>query len=185
MTRKAVLIAFFVGISTVPAARADFTATAALLGINETPPNASPAFGFATVSYESGLNDILYSVTFNNLSATATASHIHFGLPTVAGPVILPFLNPGPPSANSGSFSGVLHPGDLIPNPGVGINTWADAVNAIALGQTYVNIHDAEFPGGEIRGQLIVPEPSGLALFALGTVGLIATARFRRRAAGA
>ena len=36
--------------------------------------------------------------------------------------------------------------------PEIGINTFADALQAIAAGQAYVNIHTTTFPGGEIRG---------------------------------
>lgn len=41
--------------------------------------------------------------------------------------------------------------------PALGINTFADALQAIAVGQAYVNIHTTAFPGGEIRGQLPSP----------------------------
>jgi hypothetical protein len=48
-------------------------------------------------------------------------------------------------------------------------------------GYLYMNVHDSTFPGGEIRGQLLlVPEPSTVALLALG-VGGIALQAHRRR----
>jgi hypothetical protein len=44
--------------------------------------------------------------------------------------------------------------------PEIGINTFADALQAIAGGQAYVNIHTTTFPGGEIRGQLAPADPN-------------------------
>ena len=38
-------------------------------------------------------------------------------------------------------------------------------------GLHYVNIHTEEFPGGEIRGQ-VVPEPSAIALALVGLLAL-------------
>jgi hypothetical protein len=45
-----------------------------------------------------------------------------------------------------------------------------------------MNVHDANFPGGEIRGQLLlVPEPSTIGLLGLG-LGSLALQAFRKRA---
>jgi hypothetical protein len=42
-------------------------------------------------------------------------------------------------------------------------------------GTTYANIHDATFPGGEIRGQLAqTPEPATLTLLGMRLVGFFA-----------
>jgi hypothetical protein len=49
-------------------------------------------------------------------------------------------------------------------------------------GEAYFNIHTTANPSGEIRGFLVgIPEPSTLALFGSGLVGL-ATLRRRRKA---
>jgi hypothetical protein len=47
-------------------------------------------------------------------------------------------------------------------------------------GKFYINIHTANNGGGELRGFLVVPEPSTLALAALGVSGLVIW-RVRRR----
>jgi len=56
----------------------------------------------------------------------------------------------------------------------------ASAEAALILGlnsfQAYVNIHDATFPCGEIRGQL-VPEPATAGLLLLGLTSMLAVAR--------
>lgn len=56
-------------------------------------------------------------------------------------------------------------------------------VPALLAGNTYFNIHDAVFSGGEIRGQLIpVPEPPQYATaIGLGLLGLVAYRRVRAR----
>jgi len=151
-------------------AKASFIADATLLGANETPPHITPATGFAQITYNSNTNTILFQVTFNELSAPATAGHIHVGPPGVAGPIILPFA--GVPAAISGTFSGTVTAADLLPSPPNGINTFADAINAIEAGNTYVNVHNSIFPGGEIRGQLqIVPEPGSAPLALAAIIG--------------
>lgn len=165
------------------AARADFIATATLSGSEETPPNASAGLGFATLVYESASDSLVYSVTFAGLSAPLAAAHIHIGPAGVAGPIIFPFS--GVPSDTSGTFAGILTAADLTPRPGA--STFAEALAAIQAGDTYINLHTSNFPGGEIRGQLqqvlVVPEPTGLALLGFGgaAVGAIA---LRRRPVG-
>ena len=40
--------------------------------------------------------------------------------------------------------------------PSSGIRDWDDFIQSLVGGQTYLNIHTAVNPGGEIRGQLTV-----------------------------
>ena len=87
-----------------------------------------------------------------------------------------------PLDVTSGSYSTTLTAASLIPDPADGINTFAEAVNAIEAGHTYFNIHTVAFPGGEIRGQItVIPEPASLTLLTLGLGGILAIARFGRR----
>jgi hypothetical protein len=160
--------------------RADFITTATLLSAKDVPPHVTPAFGFAEVKFIAATDELDVFVSFHDLSSPATAAHIHFGGPTVNGPIILPF--PSFPNATDGTYSTILTAADLRPNPGVGINTFADAVNAIQTGNTYVNIHDAVFPGGEIRGQLsLIPEPASLISLAIGAGGVLGLSWVLRR----
>jgi len=39
-----------------------------------------------------------------------------------------------------------------------------------ALSKAYINFHTVQFPGGEIRGAILNPEPTSIVLFGLGIV---------------
>lgn len=132
--------------------------SATLTGAQEVPSNGSRATGFGTVL----LNDVLDTITVNEswtgLSAPATFSHIHGpGAPGVIAPVLFPFS--GVPSATSGS----------IPQQVFAITL--SQIAQLEAGLFYMNVHDVNFPGGEIRGQLsAVPEPMTLLLLAFGSI---------------
>jgi hypothetical protein len=66
-------------------------------------------------------------------------------------------------------------------NGGTAAGAESALVAALFAGQAYANIHDATFPGGEIRGQLLLqtPEPSTLMLLGIALTGLVA--RRKRR----
>ncbi|MDG3006966.1 CHRD domain-containing protein [Paludisphaera mucosa] len=167
------------------AARADFIVTATLTGDQQVPPNASPAVGFAALTYESASGELAYVISFGGLSGDLAAAHIHFGSAGTTGPVILPFVIP-PGTGTDGALVGLLTAADFIAAPG-GPASFADALVAIQAGETYVNLHTPNFPDGEIRGQLsefvAVPEPAGLVLLGLGGLAVGALAA-RRRPAG-
>lgn len=133
-----------------------------LLGTNSVPANASTAFGMADVVLDDVLGTLSLNLSFSGLvGGPASAAHIHCCVPSTAnGPVIIPFT--GFPAATSGTYS----------NTFTGIS--AANIAGIEAGLSYVNIHDAVFPGGEIRGQLLaaVPEVSTWAMMLLGFAGI-------------
>jgi hypothetical protein len=162
-----------------------------LSGLNEVPPNASPGTGFADVMIDPALNILKIDVTFSGLSAPASAAHIHCCLATPFGPgsviVAVPFT--GFPSATSGTYSNTVdltlaatYNGAFITaNGGTVASAEAALLAGIGSNESYVNIHNRLFPGGEIRGILVsVPEPITLSLFGAGLVG---AAALRRRKA--
>lgn len=110
-----------------------------LSSAQEVPANASTATGYARVVLNESALTVTWSVVFTGLSSNQSASHIH---------------GPSAVGANSGV---------LINFPAVGGTagtlTGTAAITAgqitnLRAGLTYVNIHSANFPGGEIRGQL-------------------------------
>lgn len=149
----------------VSTASAQWTFHATLTGTGENPANASTATGFGTVVLNASQTQITVDESWSGLiGGAATASHIHgpggigSGGNTNAS-VIFPFT--GVPAATSGS----------IPEQTFAIN--AQQVSWLFSGYLYMNVHDTQFGGGEIRGQLLlVPEPSTAALLGLGLGGV-------------
>ena len=128
-------------LSAVPAAATAQTFTVTLSGLQEVPANASTATGLASVVLNAAETVITVDVSWTGLSANATAGHIHGpAAPGVNAPVVFPFA--GVPAATSGS----------IPSQPFAIT--AAQVADLKGGLYYVNIHNATFPGGEIRAQL-------------------------------
>src|SRR5260370_26888521 len=148
-----------------PRAKADATFTAILSGANEVPaPIASPASGFVTVTLTG--NILAVNETFSNLTSPATASHIQFAPAGSNGPVAVAFTSF--PAATSATYSmafaltldSTYTSTFLTASGGTAAGAEAALMADMFAGNTYINIHDATFPGGEIRGQLELLTPS-------------------------
>jgi hypothetical protein len=162
---------------------------ATLNGPSESPPNASPATGFAEVDVDSTLNTMEVIVTFSGLTSGDTAAHIHCctALPdtgTAGVATVTPTFTGFPSGVTSGSYSNLFdmtlassyNPAFITANGGTAASAKAVLFTGIAAGDAYLNIHTTNFPGGEIRGFLrpaqVVPEPGTLALFGIAAAGL-------------
>ncbi len=112
-----------------------------MTGAQEVPANNSTATGSGTVVLNAEETMITVNLSFSGLTVPATAGHIHGpATPGVNAPILFPFT--GVPSATSGS----------IPQQMFAITP--TQVAQLRNGMFYFNIHNATFPGGEIRGQI-------------------------------
>jgi hypothetical protein len=164
--------------------------TATLNGASESPPNASPGTGFAEIDFDLAAHTMFVHVVFSDLLAGTTASHIHSptavpGTGTAGVATTVPTFTAFPLGVTSGTYDHLFdmssatsyNPAFVTANGGTVAGAEAVLAASLAAGTAYLNIHTTEFPGGEIRGFLAVPEPASLLLFGL---GLIALAGVRR-----
>ncbi len=115
--------------------------SATLTGAAEVPGPGDPdGSGSASLRLNPGQGEICYELAVANI-APATAAHIHVGPAGVAGPVVVPLA---PPTSGSSSACAAVD---------------RDLVLAILKNPAgyYVNVHNAGFPAGAVRGQLSLP----------------------------
>ena len=127
--------------------------SAQLTGAAEVPgPGDTDGSGFAVVTIDG--TTVRYTVWTQNIAA-ATAAHIHIGGPGVAGAVVVP-----------------LDQNTLFSGTATITTTLAGEINANPSGY-YVNVHNAEFPNGAIRGQLSRGEGDGVRSAYLPVIGKV------------
>jgi hypothetical protein len=123
------------------------TFTVQLSGANEVCPTApgtcgGPGTGTATITIDRNARTLCYSITTSNVALPLLAAHIHVAPVGEAGPVVVPlFTQPVNaatvgPTCLSGLDKNLLKA--IIRNPQ----------------NYYVNVHNAPFPNGAVRGQL-------------------------------
>jgi hypothetical protein len=128
--------------------------TAALHGGNEVPGVSTGSVGTGTVSVNLATQVVTYRIDVYNMPVGTTASHFHVGANGVAGPVVVNFTVAAGIS-NDFAISGTVSAVDLVPRAPNGINSWEDFIQALLLGNVYMNVHSTANPGGEIRGQVV------------------------------
>jgi CHRD domain len=136
-----------------------------LVGYQETPLALSTTgAGELRVQVGEDGQEISYELSYQDLEADVTQAHIHFGQRAQSGGVsvfLCTNLGNGPvgtqlcPAAPA-TVTGVLRAADVVGPAGQGIaaGEFAEFVDAIRSGTTYVNVHTAKYPAGEIRAQL-------------------------------
>jgi hypothetical protein len=154
-----------------------------LTGPAENPSNNSPGTGLAFVVIDQIAHTLGIHIEFSGLLGLTTASHIHCCVAPPGTAVVattVPTFLGFPLGVSSGTYDTVLdltdaasyRPGFITSSGGTVALAESVLINGLLAGQAYLNVHSDAFPGGEIRGFLVVPEPATLALFALAAIGL-------------
>ena len=136
------LIMFVAGISFVLSAQdpqqGGRPLSTTLTGAAEVPgPGDTDGTGTASITLNHGKGEVCYELTVDKIAAS-NAAHIHAGAVDKAGP---PIANLTPPTNGSSKGCVALEKDkikDVMQNPA----------------NYYVNVHNAEFPDGAVRGQL-------------------------------
>lgn len=121
------------------------------------PAVETQASGQATFQLSKDSTSISYKLIVANIENVRMA-HIHLAPAGENGPVIVWLYPSGPPPVPiPGRSDGVLAEGviteDSFTNAFPG-DTIDDLLDEIRAGNTYVNVHTDQYPGGEIRGQI-------------------------------
>lgn len=138
--------------------------TVSLSGAASQPPNSSTADGFGTLEIKG--DTLTFDIAYRNLSSAESTAHIHLPSDTsgTANPSI--FFDPffiGVAGATNGRFAG-------------SVTISAAQKAALLSGLAYVNVHSANFGGGEIRGQ-VTPTTFRVVLSATGERPNVNTSR--------
>jgi hypothetical protein len=168
-----------------------------LNGASESPANASPGVGTATITFDSVLSTMRVQATFSGLLGNVTASHIHCctanaGTGTAGVATVTPTFTGFPSGVTSGSYdntfnmlasTGSWNNAFVTAHGGTKASAFVDLLAGAAAGKAYLNIHSNLFPSGELRGFLTpVPEASSYAMM-LGGLAVVGALARRRRAA--
>ena len=111
-----------------------------------------------------------YRLRYDALEGPVQQAHIHFGGPRQSGgiSVFCTNLGNGPAGTQAcppapATVTGTIRPADVIgpADQGIAAGEFTELLDAIRHGVTYVNVHSAKYPGGEIRAQLEEDDDNG------------------------
>jgi hypothetical protein len=101
----------------------------------EVPPSGSTAVGAAYISTDRLNSHLVYRYIASGLTGAATSAHVHDGAPGANGPVYFGVNLPNPVGSGQFQITGL-------------------DVQKLESGNTYLNVHTAAHPNGEIRGEI-------------------------------
>lgn len=115
-----------------------------LSGSQQVPPVKTSGRGTADLTYDPSTRMLTWDITYSGLSSPASMAHIH-------GPATV--------GKNAGVEVWLSKKGQEPSSPIKGQATLTEAqAQQLMAGETYVNVHTKDHPGGEIRGQIMPPK---------------------------
>ena len=127
-------------VAATPVKDGPITFATTLTGAAEVPGPGDPdGSGHATITINYGAATLCWQIRVEGITLPASAAHIHDAPAGVAGPVFVGLSAPGSKGAVSGCAS-----------------VTRDKLKAILEDPAgyYVNVHNADYPAGALRGQL-------------------------------
>jgi len=119
--------------------------TVQLAGSQQVPPVATPGEGTADLSYDPSTGVLTWTVTYSGLSSAATMAHFH---------------GPAPAGKNAGVQIWISKECTPATSPIKGqAKLTPSQAQQLMAGDWYINVHTADHPAGEIRGQVVPPKP--------------------------
>jgi Cu/Zn superoxide dismutase len=113
---------------------------ASLNGAQEVPPVTTNAKGVGSLRLNTTMDTLYYDIVSTGLSGAITGAHIHGGAIGTAGGVLIDLTN----SITGNRIKGNINGAPLT----------KEIINQMLVGETYLNLHTAANPNGEIRGQV-------------------------------
>ena len=152
-------VALMTGAGTALASGNSLAFFAVLTGEQEVPPVETDGSARAVVFFDRGFTRVHVRIDLKG-PLQVLAGHFHCGRPGVNGPVAFGIANPGPlmeitdptrVTLTNDAFTGA----DCVPIVGRPVNNIAALALAMRDGLIYLNLHTAEAPNGEVRGQML------------------------------
>ena len=146
MTKPRTILAALLCLAPLGAYAATEHFHAVLLGASEVPPTGVAGAGTLDATLDTASRTLTYTLSWSGLTGPATMAHFH---------------GPAAPGVSAGVQVAIRAKAD----PGINaplaspVNTQAilttDQATQLEAGQWYVNVHSAQFPKGELRGQVL------------------------------
>jgi len=138
---------------------------ARLLGLCEVPTISTTAQGTFSAEIDDEGMLIVWTLTYQDLSAPVEQAHIHLGERRTNGGImafLCSNLGNGPPDTQpcpetTATINGTITPDHVVgpEEQGISAGELEELIRGIRLGAAYVNVHTTAFPAGEIRGQVV------------------------------
>ncbi|UGQ44675.1 CHRD domain-containing protein [Massilia endophytica] len=170
--------------------------TTSMTGLQEVTPNDSPAVGAGIVTFDVTSHTITIGAVFTGLEAGVTAAHIHCctadaGVGGAPVATMVPTFAGFPAGVTEGTYlmsfdtsmASFWNPAFITAHGGTTSGAEMALLDGMNAGMAYLNIHTSEYPGGEIRGFLMltpVPEPGMGWMLLMGVPLAVGLARRRR-----